>query len=319
MSLRLDPPRAVDEKLAPLPPAPTAAVVTASHALDFDRCRLLCDTMDAYVSGATRHLILVEGRDVKKFRALAGPRREIVDERDLLPGWLLSVKDPFRARHSSVWLSLKTLPLRGWHVQQLRRIAIAAHAHEDHLVFCDSDVSFLKPFDCGVFAADGRTRLFRRDGALAVGERPVQRAWWKSAGELLGIAESPRRFDTYVTTLIAWRREAVNMMCRRIERVSGREWVAAVASARKYSECLLYGRFVGEVLGDEEHTPNPAGFCRVQWDGEPMSDAEFHRFVAEMGPEQAAICMQSFIGVDLERIRRLVLGPGAPARTPEAA
>ena len=38
-----------------------------------------------------------------------------------------------------------------------------------------------------------------------------------------------------------------------------------------------------------------------------LSDDEFRAFVAAMSPEQVAIGMQSFIGTDVSRIRRLVL------------
>lgn len=307
MRIVLDPPLAQGETLSPLPASPSAALVTASYAADFERCRLLCETADAFASGWTRHLLLVEGRDVKRFRALEGPRREVVDERDILPAWLHAVPDPVSRRHSRVWLSLRTLPLRGWHVQQLRRMGVAAHTGEDHLVFCDSDVAFVKPFSCAAFAENGRTRLFRIDGALAEGERPVQAAWWRNAARDLGIGTSARRPDSYITTLIAWRREAALMMCRRIERVTGRHWAAAVAADRRFSECLLYGRYVAEVLGGAGHAPNPLGFCRVQWDGAPMADAEFEAFLAGMAPEQVAICLQSFIGVDPDRVRRVAL------------
>ncbi len=78
----------------------------------------------------------------------------------------VSFDDPLSLFRRRVWLSLKTQPLRGWHVQQLRRIAIAAHAKEDVLVFCDSDVAFVKPFDLSAFWRDGKVRLFRRDGVL---------------------------------------------------------------------------------------------------------------------------------------------------------
>jgi hypothetical protein len=36
-----------------------------------------------------------------------------------------------------------------------------------------------------------------------------------------------------------------------------------------------------------------------------MTDDEFRRFVAGMSPQQVAIGMQSFIGTDIDRIRRL--------------
>ena len=141
-------------------------MVTPSFSLDFERCRLLCETVDAHVSGMEHHYLLVEHRDVKQFRQLESPRRTVVDERDLLPSWLHVFDDSFGPRRRRIWLSFRTLPLRGWHVQQLRRIAIASQVDVDTLVYCDSDVVFLKPFDLRAFRSPQGTRLFRRDDAL---------------------------------------------------------------------------------------------------------------------------------------------------------
>lgn len=288
------------------PAARSNAIVTASYAPDFERCRLLCETLDRQVSGFARHYILVEGRDVPLFRVLESARRVVVDERDLLPSWLRPFDDPLSGMKRRVWLSWRTPPLRGWHVQQLRRIAIAAHAGEDALVFCDSDVAFLRPFDCAVFWRDGRLRLFRRDDALAGAAEGDHRIWSRNAGAVLGIASPAVSPHDYISTVIAWKRASVVAMCERIEAVSGRHWAAAVAARRKFSECMIYGRFADEVLGGEGHFPSPVEFCRVHWTGRPMSDEEFRSFVAAMGDEQVAIGMQSFIGTDIGRIRQLI-------------
>ncbi|AZO71689.1 DUF6492 family protein [Mesorhizobium sp. M1D.F.Ca.ET.043.01.1.1] len=293
-------------RIEPLPRTPSAAVVTASYAPDFDRCRLLCETMDRHVTGVARHYILVEHRDMALFRQLEGRRRTVVDEQDLLPSWLRVVDDPLSLFRRRVWLSFRTQPLRGWHVQQLRRIAIAAHAGEDVLVFCDSDVAFLKPFDASAFWRDGKARLFRRDGVLANAGHDEHRIWSRNAGLALGIDPSKTSIDDYISTLIAWRRETVNAMCERIEKMHGRDWVSVVGSARKFSECMIYGRYVDDVLEGAGHFHGAEEFCRVHWNGEALSDEEFRRFVDAMASEQVAIGMQSFIGTDVARIRRLI-------------
>lgn len=285
---------------------PTAAIVTASYAPDFERCRLLCETLDRHVSGAAHHYILVEHRDIKLFRHLENGRRSIVDERELLPRWLHAFDDPLSLFRRRVWLSLKTQPLRGWHVQQLRRIAIAAHASEDVLIFCDSDVAFLKPFDCGTFWRDGKARLFRRDGVLADEGHEEHRIWSRNAGAALGIDPSRTSVHDYISTLIAWRRDTVLAMCGEIEKVHARGWVEVVGSARKFSECMIYGRYVDDLLEGAGHFHASEEFCRVHWTGQALSDDEFRRFVAAMAPEQVAIGMQSFIGTDIGRIRRLI-------------
>ncbi|MBB6409094.1 DUF6492 family protein [Mesorhizobium sangaii] len=285
---------------------PTAAIVTASYAPDFERCRLLCETLDRHVSGAAHHYILVEHRDIQLFRQLENGRRSVVDERDLLPRWLHAFDDPLSLFRRRVWLSLKTQPLRGWHVQQLRRIAISARAGEDVLIFCDSDVAFLKPFDCGAFWRDGKARLFRRDGVLADEGHEEHRIWSRNAGAALGIDPSRTSVHDYISTLIAWRRDTVLAMCGEIEKVHARGWVEVVGSARKFSECMIYGRYVDDLLEGAGHFHGSEEFCRVHWTGQALSDDEFRRFVGAMAPEQVAIGMQSFIGTDIGRIRRLI-------------
>lgn len=282
-------------------------MITASYAPDIERCRLLCETTDRYVTDVAHHYILVEGRDVALFRQLETSRRTVVDERDILPSWLHAFDDPTSLFKRRIWLSWRTQPLRGWHVQQLRRIAIAAHVPQDVLVFCDSDVAFLRAFDLSRFRSGGKTRLFRRDHALRRDDLAEHRIWSANAARTLGIKPIDGPLHDYITTLIAWDRETVTAMCRRIEDVSGRNWVAAVGSARKFSECLLYGRYVDEVLSGQGHFHDSAEWCKVFWDGAPMSDEEFRAFVSGMMADQVAIGMQSFIGTDLGRIRRLLL------------
>lgn len=284
----------------------TAAVVTASYAPDFERCRLLCETMDRHLMGMTRHYILVEHKDIAQFSQLAGPAREIVDERDLLPSWLWPVWDPTSLFRRRVWLSLKTPPLRGWHAQQLRRIAVASAVGEDVLVFCDSDVAFVRPFDVSVFARDGKVRLFRRDNGLGKALIPDHPIWHRNAARILGIAAPEVSPHDYISTLISWRRQTIIEMRARIEEVTGRHWVQAIASDRRFSECTLYGRFVDEVIGGQDHFHGAEEFCHVQWFGKPHSDDEMRALLANMSPEQAAIGIQSFIGTDVDRIRRLI-------------
>lgn len=287
-------------------PDVTAAIVTASYAPDFERCRLLCETIDRFVTGAARHYILVADRDVALFRQLEARDRVVVAESELLPGWLRSYPDPLSGFRRRIWLSLKTQPLRGWHVQQLRRIALAGHAPEQVLVYCDSDVAFLKPFDCRTFWRDGKVRLFRRDDALRAGNHSEHRIWSENAGKALGIARPAWSPHDYIATLIAWRRDAVRSMCERIEAVRSRHWIEAVASVRKFSECMLYGRYVDEVIGGDGHFHASDELCHIHWTGEPLSEQGFRSFVDEMTPGQVAIGMQSFIGTDVGLVRRLL-------------
>ncbi|MGN6584784.1 MAG: DUF6492 family protein [Rhizobiaceae bacterium] len=283
-----------------------AAIITASYAPDFERCKLLCETIDRFVTGFTQHYILVEHRDAPLFRQLESARRRVVDEHDLLPSWLRSFPDPTSLFKRRIWLSSRTQPLRGWHVQQLRRMAIASHIPEETLVYCDSDVVFLKEYDCGSFRRGERLRLFRRDNALAQPIEYNHRVWSRNAALAFGLPVEPPSLHDYITTLIAWDAGAVRDMLAHIERRHGKHWIEVIASTRQFSECMLYGRYVDDVLSGAAHFHDHTELCRVYWFGPAPSDAGFHDFVAEMGDEQVAIGMQSFIGTDVARIRKLI-------------
>nr|WP_245413633.1 DUF6492 family protein [Mangrovicella endophytica] len=284
------------------------AIVTASYRGDFERCRLLCESIDTRVSGHTRHLILVEGADVPLFRQLAGPRREIVDERDVLPWWLRAFPDPTNFGRRRIWLQPKGPPLRGWHVQQLRRFAVAASIDETVMVNVDSDVVFFRPFAVADLVDEGRVRFYRvpaEHHEILPHLRDEHAAWSRKAGELLGITAPRETSVGYIATVIAWRTDTARDMARRIEAVTGRSYLAALAATRTLSECTIYGRFVDEVEGrPDRHLASPDRLCRIYWAGEALDAAALDRFVDALEPGQVAAGIQSFTRTDPALIRR---------------
>ena len=64
------------------------AIVTPSYGPDFDRCRLLVESVKAFVPGGVEHVLLIDRKDVPAFRPLAGPRTRIVAVEDVLPWWV---------------------------------------------------------------------------------------------------------------------------------------------------------------------------------------------------------------------------------------
>lgn len=282
------------------------AIVTPSYAADFERCRLLCESVDRFVAGAPHHYLLVAGHDVALFRKLESARRTVVDERDLLPSFLHAVRDPTSLFRRHVWLSARLAPLRGWHVQQLRRIAIAEKLDEPTLVYCDSDMVFLRPFDCAAFRRGEALRLYRREGVLPAIEGTDHKAWAANAGVTLGLPPGVGAGHDYITTLIAWRRQAVLGMIDRIETVHQHRWIEAVASTRRFSECILYGRYVDEVCGGAGHFHDDREFCRIYWWGPGLDERGMADFVAGMEPHQVAVGIQSFTATDLGPLRKFL-------------
>ena len=286
---------------------PRTALVTATYAADFERCRLLCETVDRHVTGMTRHLLLVSDPDVALFRQLEGPHREVIGERDILPGWLHDLPDPLSGFRRRIWLSARVPPLRGWHVQQLRRIAIARHVREDALFYCDSDTAFLKPFDGASLWQGDRLRLFRRDGRLAEPGHEAQREWAQNAAAALGIAAGFRPAHDYIATLIASRTDATRAMADRLEAASGRHWIEAMARNRRFSECMLYGIHADVVQSGAGHFHDRHELCRIYWSGPTLDACAIREFVGGLGPGQVAVGLQSFTGADVGDIRSAVL------------
>jgi hypothetical protein len=284
----------------------TTAIITASFAPDFERCKLLCETIDRHVTGFSKHYILVEHSDVNLFKKLEGPKRVVVDENDLFPKWIRAYPDPFYLFKRRIWLSLRTLPLRGWHAQQLRRISIAEHVDEDALFYCDSDVAFMRDFDCATLWQGDDLRLFRRENELLGNLPGDQQLWADNASFLLGIPKDDVLPHGYVGTLIAWKRELVVGMCRHIEKLHNMHWLEAMGKHRRFSECTIYGHYADDIMGVNGHFIDNNDYCKVFWFAPAPTESEFRKFIREMTPGQVAIGMQSFIGADIGYVRRLV-------------
>lgn len=282
------------------------AIVTASYANDFQRCKLLCETVDAHAKNFTRHYLLVEPKDIALFSSLTGPNRVVVDERELLPSWLKVFPDPFSGGKRRVWLSPFMKPLRGWHVQQLRRMGLAHAVDEDALFFIDSDVAILKDIDSAQLWREGRLRLLRRENALVTPPSEEHLVWSRNAARVLGIQPPAPGPHDYIGTLVATRSDMTLAMCAHIERITGVPWARAIGRMRQFSEDMIYGRYVDDIEGGKGHFHDDRDLCRVYWSGPVPTEGDFHAFVDAMAPDQVAIGMQSFVGLDVNVIRRLI-------------
>lgn len=282
------------------------AVMTASWANDLERCGLMCESLDRYLGGDWHHYILVEPRDMAAFAPLAGPRRSIICEADLFPVWLRSFPDPSSLGRRRVWLSPFSLPLRGWHAQQIRRLAMARHVDADMLLSVDSDVVMVRPYDPARLWQDGRMRLYRIDAGVSQ-DMTNHHRWAAHAGHLLGLPETVSPAHDYINTFIGWRADTARALLDHIERITGRNWVRALVGSRAISECTIYGRFADEVLGGAGHSPSGEALCHMLWFREtyPETLEGLENFMRGLGPDQVAVGVQSFVHHPLAEIRRL--------------
>jgi hypothetical protein len=288
------------------------ALVTPSYAGDLERCRLLCVSVDRFVSGHGAHYLLVEDRDVALFRPLEGPRRRVIAESELLPSWLKPKPDLLSLGRRRVWTGLGALrrgvpPLRGWHAQQLRKLAFPLTCGEDVVLFADSDMIFLRPFALPSLEAGGAVRLYRKPDGIT---RDMARhaGWCETAARLLDLPAPRFPAADYINNLVSWRRDNVVAMMARIEATTGRDWVSAIAAHRQFSEYVIYGAFVEQGLGLDAagHWPDAHELCKVYWFNEDVGElADLRSFEDVLEQGQVAVGVQSFIGQPLDRLRAL--------------
>lgn len=284
----------------------TTAIMTASYSGDYDRCSLLCESIDRFVQGNWHHYLLVERADVALFANLAAPHRTIVSEAELFPRWLRSFPDPLTGGKRRVWLSPFSWPLRGWHAQQLRRLAMARRVEADMLLSIDSDIVIVRPFDPAILWHGDRLRMFRADdGARAA--TPGHMAWLAHAGTILGLPQKPDPAHDYISNLVPWRVDTARALLDHIEAQSGTSWIRAIIASRDISECMIYGRFADEILGGAGHDPDPRSLSHVLWFREsfPETTEGLAEFMSGIADDQYAIGIQSFVNHPLSEVRRL--------------
>ncbi len=257
------------------------------------------------MKGDWTHFLLVTDSDVALFRSLETSRRQVISERDLLPGWLFVCPDPFSFMRRKLWLSPFSIPLRGWHVQQLRRMALARHISEPTMLTVDSDVVLIRDFNPADLWQDGKLALYRKENAIDASARSDHLKWLAHSERVLGCAPAQLPATDYISSLLPWRTDTCLQMLDHIEARHGRHWVRTMIRTRAFSECIVYGRFVDDVLQGAGHYAMPYPLCHSLWSEDSHSGnlAGLESFVADLAPGHVCLQIQSFLGHSITNIR----------------
>lgn len=275
------------------------AVITPSFAPDFERCKLLCQSMDRFISPKWKHYLIVDRRDIAIFKQLQSANREIIAVEDMLPWWIKRV--PLAKRW---WFSFKTLPIRNWILQQIVKISLAQYIKEDVLVFVDSDVAFIRPFSFSSFEKDGKVRLFR---IPEKGNIPSHYKWHRAAGKLLGIPVSNYYGARYIGNIISWKKENVLLLHERISSVGHQDWIKILASQLHLSEYILYGVFINNILKERSgHYMDSQNICLEYWENKNLTDDEIPIFLSKICPEHVAIMISAKSNMSTDRYKKLL-------------
>jgi hypothetical protein len=272
------------------------AIVTPSFARDYESCRELNESVMSFVSHAARHYIIVDACDLKLFGQLANDRTVVAAVEDVIP------KGYFKLRGSKKWwLSLPAMvPAKGWLIQQLVKLCAHRIADEPLQVNVDSDVRFVRRVGHGLFAREGRTRMYRLPAGVTAGMPHVK--WHRNVCRLLRVATDALPMDDYVGNVISWDRRILLAALARIEEVTEQPWHVAYTRARAVGEQLVYGLFVDKVLGADRAGVwvDERSWCHTYWGPEPLNPASVESFARSMRDDDVAFSIAGYTRTPVE-------------------
>ncbi|MFM9978664.1 MAG: DUF6492 family protein [Sphingomonadaceae bacterium] len=273
------------------------AIVTPTYPPDLERCRLLVESL-GHCAPTVPHYLIVDRRDARCFRPLTSARTILIESETILEPWLRRIP----TRHG-YWFNFKGFPVRGWMLQQMLKIGIANVVSEPILVFCDSDVAFIRPFDRDAIMQDGKVGLLDLDFA-----DDRTRRWSAVSCALLGLDPARVALRAHVGNMICWRRDLMLALQKHIEGVSGSSWQQTIARLRTVSEYALYGSFVRNVIGYENsgHAPSDRPLIKPSWGTDIAAPGALDAFFAGFAASEIGIMAHSKDAVDLPRLRALL-------------
>lgn len=296
-------------------PMKSIAIVTPTYAPDYELCADLRRSMLKFTDDSVVHYLIVPPADVELFKGLGGPRCVVLAANEFLPKRMIWV--PPWANHlmrfacgdrpGANLVALNPIrpipPVRGWIMQQILKLAAATRLDADILLLVDSDVQFVRPITFDTLVQNGRLREYRRDATVDE-DLPGHVAWHKIARQLLGLPAPKLPLPDYVSALNVWDRRIVLALLERIERITRQHWIDALGRQLTFSEHILYGVFVDEVLGPSANTyVTSSSLCHSYWDTSPLDESSAAMFLRSVSADDVAILIQSKSGTPLE-IRR---------------
>ena len=273
-------------------------VLTPSYRPDAELCADLNRSVMELTDDVEHHIV-VPHSDRKYFSALEGRRTFVHDVGEFLPRHL--VKTP----GTNVWVNALRPwpPVRGWIAQQLVKLSAAASFDARGVLLMDSDMVLIRRTSLDSFMQNGNPAFYRNPGAVHAG-LPMHRRWHETSRSLLGLAPPPaENLPDYISWPCLWEPEIVRGLLSMVEAQTGRTWATAIGSQLHFSEMILYGVYVDEVLGGRESTTS--GMKSVVYSEErPLGPAELSALLAGVVSDDLAVMISAKSGTDLNHRRQ---------------
>jgi hypothetical protein len=284
-------------------PASTLSVITPSYRPDFELCRDLNASILRYTQPGVEHHIIVPGRDQSLFAAVSGGRTQIRDVQDYLPRSMVKVP------RTNFWLDIRRPgpPIRGWIAQQIIKLAAAASMTTDVVILVDSDIVLIRPVRAESYMTGGRLALFEVADGID-GSLPRHRLWHAAARRLLGLPVLDRAtYPDYICCPCAWSPALVRAMLARIQSVTGMHWASAIGQQIHFSEMILYGVFIRDVMKSTDIPSTSTMRCLNHYEEVPLDESSLRSLLSTADPRDLAVMVSAKSGTPVET-RRAVLG-----------
>ncbi len=272
-----------------------SVIITPSYAPDFERCKILCRSIENHVTSYEKHVIIVDAEDLALFQTIKGPKIEIITKESILPGWLKKI--PFQRKW---WLSYKTLPVRGWILQQITKLSVAECFDADLYLFADSDIMMIRPLDMSSFVNNRKVRLYRYSRKEQDYREPRHKAWYKYAGSLFELSGDEFLKSDYIGPLVTWEKDTLLKLNKYIKEKTGKNsWQETLCNTFDFSEYILYGIFTEFVLKDESgHYWDDTDICHTSFTYTINNFNDLQEFLKQLRPEHKAVCIQSNLKIE---------------------
>jgi hypothetical protein len=281
----------------------SVALLTPSHSKDLDRFALLCDSVDACLTGYTKHYVIVNDDDLPLFEKYQSEKRVVIPVSRYLPKWLWAVPAALMRSQRRIWVSLLSKPVHGWHVQQIAKIAGVLAAPEERVCIIDSDNFFFRKFDIGRYAGAEKSPLYVDRNAISA-DAPFHAIWLRNCDQMLGLPETSFPSDDFVGNVLVWDKSSVQAMTEAIQSATGKSWALAMCRKRPFSEYLLYGRFVTSAPDHlAAHQIVEHSLALAHWDESRLDKTSIQAMMQDASPDQVALCIQSYSGTSIADIR----------------
>jgi hypothetical protein len=111
----------------------------------------------------------------------------------------------------------------------------------------------------------------------------------------------------YITSLVPWRRGNAVAMLDFLNHRFRHEWMRSISSAWNFSEYILYGRFVRDVLGEAGgQYETQSSLCSDYWERQPLTEGQIESLLDSMSDDQVAVSITAKAGMKPDSYARQV-------------